>query len=351
MKQSNVLINLFFFLAFCVLFVYILIIWADLIRPFIIALLFSFATIGLSNFYQKLKIPYFLSLIFSIFTYIFLFWGIWKIINLNLDDVIRTMPTYQKKIQDLYVSFLDYFGVSRTLDFYSVFSKIDLGSIFKNVIWSVASLFSNAWLIFFYVMFILLEYRFFWRKLNLILEKNSKKSQVFEIIEKIKKDIRSYFLIKTFVSLLTGILSYLVMTLFWLNFALFWAMIIFFLNFIPTIWSVIAVSFPVLLSLVQYDSYYPFLFITIWLVWVQILMWNIIEPKFMWNKLNLSPLVIILSLWFWWSIWGIVGMILSVPLMIILNIILSKIPQTRFIAIIFSEKWILDIDKKFKIKK
>lgn len=350
MNQNSTFLNLFFFLAFCVLFVYIMKLWANLIIPFIIAILFSFAIIWLSNFYKKFKLPSFLALFLSILTYIFIFWVIWEMINSNIQDVIKLMPIYQEKIQQLYISLLNYFKIPQNMDLYSLFQKVNLASLFSNVIWSITSLFSSAWLIFFYVIFILLEYRFFWDKLNLMFEKTNKKTQIFETIEKIKKDIKSYFLIKTVVSFITAFLSYIVMIIVWLDFSLFWAMVIFFLNFIPNIGSVIAVSFPIMLSLIQYDTYYPFLFILFWLVWVQILMGNIIEPRFMWNKLNLSPLIIIISLWFWWAVWWVIGMLLSVPLMVILNIILAKIPQTRPLAILLSEKWVLDVYDKEKLK-
>jgi predicted PurR-regulated permease PerM len=75
-----------------------------------------------------------------------------------------------------------------------------------------------------------------------------------------------------------------------------------------------------------------------------VFMWNIVEPKFMGNKLNLSPLVIIIALWFWGTVWWIIGMLLSVPIMVIINIILAKIPATRNIAILLSEKWELQVD-------
>jgi predicted PurR-regulated permease PerM len=75
-------------------------------------------------------------------------------------------------------------------------------------------------------------------------------------------------------------------------------------------------------------------------------MGNIIEPRFVGNKLNLSPLLIILALGFWWYIWGVVGMLLSVPIMVIMNIILSKFEPTRPIAVLFSEKWDLKIENE-----
>jgi hypothetical protein len=78
-------------------------------------------------------------------------------------------------------------------------------------------------------------------------------------------------------------------------------------------------------------------------------MGNIIEPRFMGNKLNLSPLVIIIALGFWWTIWWVVGMLLSVPIMVIINIILAKFPSTRSIAILLSEKWELQVDNEEEV--
>lgn len=344
MSRENSFVNMFFILLFIVVLFYLLNLWASLIIPFFIAVLFSFAIIWLSEFYKNFKIPAFISMFLSLWTYIFIFWLIWKMINSNIKDVIDLMPLYQERISDIYLNILTYFNISSwNVDAYSIFKKIDLSTMITSVVSSVTSIFSNAWIILFYVLFILLEYRYFWEKINSIFKDPKKRKNTLDVIAKIKWDIKSYFVIKTFVSLLTWFLSYLIMLSFWLNFALLWAMVIFLLNFIPNIWSIIAVFFPIVLSLIQYDSLYPFLFISVWLVWVQVLMWNIVEPKFMWNKLNLSPLVILISLGFWASIWWIVWMMLCVPLMVIINIILAQFDSTRWLAILLSQSGEIEV--------
>lgn len=353
MSRDNSFVNMFFILLFIVVLFYLLNLWASLIIPFFIAILFSFAIIWLSEFYKSFKIPAFISMFLSLWTYIFIFWLIWKMINSNIKDVIDLMPLYQERISDIYLNILTYFNISSgNVDAYSIFKKIDLSSMITSVVSSVTSIFSNAWIILFYVLFILLEYRYFWEKINGIFKDPKQRKNTLDVIAKIKWDIKSYFVIKTFVSLLTWFLSYLIMLSFGLNFALLWAMVIFLLNFIPNIWSIIAVFFPIVLSLIQYDSLYPFVFISAWLVWVQVLMWNIIEPKFMWNKLNLSPLVILISLWFWASIWWIVWMMLCVPLMVIINIILAQFDSTRWLAILLSQSWEIEVyDEKVQIER
>lgn len=343
-KDTSPMLNFSFFIITAFIIFYILYVWSKLIIPFIIAVLFSFAIIWLSNFYKKFKLPAFISFSLSLATYVFIFWWIWKMIGSNVSELNASLPFYQDKIYNIISQSLDYFPVSLQEKMISGLNNIDIASIFTSVLDTVTSIFSSAWIILFYVMFILLEYRFFKDKLNLMITDPSKKKEVFEIIDKVKNDIKSYFVIKTFISLWVWFLSYLIMIAFWLNFAIFWAFLIFILNFIPNIWSIIAVTFPIAFSLIQFTwDLYATVFLLIFMVWAQVLMWNIVEPKFMWNKLNLSPLVIIVSLWFWWSLWGIVGMLLSVPIMVIINIFFAKIPATRPIAILLSEKWDLQV--------
>lgn len=343
-KEENSPLNISMIIILFIIFIYILHIWASLIIPFIIALLFSFAIIWLSNFFKSLKIPSFISFPLSLISYWFMFWWIWKMIWSNIEDFMSLLPEYQRKIYDLIFQVFDFFNIPEPTSIWQVLDKIDLEYVFSLILNWFTTIFSSAGIIMFYVLFILLEYRFFKRKLNLMIWDSSNKKQIIEIIEKIKTDIKTYFVIKSIVSFITASLSYIIMKSFWLDFAIFWWLLIFILNFIPSVWSIIAVSFPALFSLIQFDSYYTFVFITSWLVSIQVLMWNIIEPKFIWNKLNLSPLVIIISLWFWGSIWWIVGMLLSVPIMVIINIILAKIPATRSIAILLSEKGDLQVD-------
>ena len=174
---------------------------------------------------------------------------------------------------------------------------------------------------------------------------DEKRRKFTNILSKIEKDVKWYFFIKTFISLLTALFCYVIMLSFWLKYAAFWALVTFVLNFIPNIWSIIAVVFPSIFSFVQADfTMYTSLIMISLLTIVQLIVWNVVEPKMMWNRLNLSPLVIIIALSFWWYIWGIIGMLLSVPLVVIMNIILSKFEKTRPIAILLSEKGDLDED-------
>ena len=338
-KNNLTIVNfsLIIFLVFALF--YILYIWQSLIVPVIISILFAFAILWLSKFYEKYRIPSFLAMTLSVITYILVFYFIWNIIYWNINELIVLAPSYQEKIVSLAKNLFDSLWINRN-QVTEFMSNIRLQDIFNSIFATLTSLSSNIWAILFYTIFILLEAKYFWRKIELMVSNPDKRKDVLEVLHKIENDVKWYFFIKIVVSLMTAILSYIIMISFWLNFALFWALLVFILNFIPNIGSIIAVMFPSLLSFVQPEfTIYTSIFMVVLLTTIQMIVWNVIEPKMMGNKLNLSPLVIIIALSFWWYLWWIIGMLLSVPLVVIMNIILSKFEQTRPISIFLSEKW------------
>lgn len=349
-KQHPSVISIPILIITISLVVYILNIGQSLIIPFLVALLFSFAIIALMQYYRSIHLPKILAFIASIWTYAAMFWLMWQMINSNIEELIRLLPEYQNKIYVTVLSVFDFFNMTPPTSVQDILQNINLQGTFSVIFSGITSIFSKAGIITFYVIFILLEYRYFWHKLKMMIRDDGSRAKVIQVIEKIKWDVKSYFVIKTGVSLILWMLSYIVMRSLGLDFAIFWAFIIFILNFIPFVGSITAVSFPILFSLVQFDSYYISVLMATGLIGAQVFMGNIVEPKFVGNRLNLSPLVIILALWFWGKLWGVVGMLLSVPIVVILNIILAKISATRSIAVLLSEKWQLDMDPEDEVK-
>lgn len=350
-KEENKLLNFTFLTILGFIFFYILHIWATLIIPFIIGLLFSFAIIGLSGLYQKFKFTSAFSTFLSLITMILIFWWLGHLISANLDlnEVTQKLPEYQTKLYQMLISLAEWANFSeedlnKYVNFRDIFFQIDLQSVVLSTATGITDLFKSAGMIFFFVLFILLEHRYIGQKISLMFRDDKKRTEILSVIEKIKSDVKAYFVIKLFISFITAALSYMFMIAVGLDFAFFWTIVIFLLNFIPSIGSIIATIFPVTISLVQFGFSLPFFTITIWIVGIQVLMGNIVEPRFMGNKLNLSPLLIIIALTFWWNIWWISGMLLSVPIMVIINIIFAKIEATKPIAILFSEKWDLQVD-------
>ena len=154
----------------------------------------------------------------------------------------------------------------------------------------------------------------------------------------IQESVSKYIVIKTLVSLLTGFVSFIVLYLIGIESPSFWAFLIFLLNYIPTVGSLIATVFPASFCLMQFDSLMPAILVLVLVGTIQVVVGNIVEPKMIGNSMNISPLVTIIALTFWGLLWGVTGMILSVPITVIITMIFAQFDKTKPIAILMSEK-------------
>ena len=130
--------------------------------------------------------------------------------------------------------------------------------------------------------------------------------------------------------------------------ALFWALVIFILNYIPIIGGFAAFFLPSLFAIVQYDSAGTILLLCGLLFATQTIIGNTLQPKMMGDSMNLSALVVVLSITLWGALWGGVGAFLSAPLTVIIMIILAQFPTTRWIAVLLSSDGQPDVDEMDK---
>jgi predicted PurR-regulated permease PerM len=261
-----------------------------------------------------------------------------QLITVNIASVIKVAPLYQQNLESLiYKGYaLVGVGVEEAPNIKEVLAQFDFRSYLQDLGGTVRSLVSRTGIIIVYLIFLLLEQRTFAAKMSGLVRDPDRREDIFGLMEKIRSDIRSYIGIKVLTSAATGILSYMVLSLVGVDFASFWAVLIFFLNFIPTIGSIIATAFPSVLALVQFDTLGPFVVTASVLTGLQFCIGSLLEPRLMGNRLNLSPVVILLSLGLWGSIWGIPGMFLCVPITVIMVIIFSYFPETRPAAVLLS---------------
>lgn len=161
---------------------------------------------------------------------------------------------------------------------------------------------------------------------------------ILTVVESINLAISQYVALKTLVSALAGVCSYVVLAAFDVKFATTFSVLIFLLNYIPYLGSLIACALPILLSFLQFDEQWKPIVIAILLIGIQQGIGNWIEPRMTGQRLDVSPLLIVLSLAFWWSVWGVPGAILAVPLLVIVKIILDNIPETKPIATLISNQ-------------
>jgi predicted PurR-regulated permease PerM len=174
----------------------------------------------------------------------------------------------------------------------------------------------------------LLESNNFTKKIEFASARNG----IINHIDSISTKIKEYMVLKAIISLCTGFIIWIALTLIGTDYAFLWGVLAFMLNFIPNIGSIIAAVPAVLVTLVQLGAFSS-LVVAILYVVVNIVMGSIIEPKVMGKGLGLSTLVVFLSLLFWGWLLGMVGMLLSIPLTIMAKIVLDADENTRWIAV------------------
>jgi AI-2 transport protein TqsA len=154
-------------------------------------------------------------------------------------------------------------------------------------------------------------------------------SAVARAMDKIDRQVQRYLAVKTLTCLITGALTTLILALFGLPFAVVFGVLAFFLNYIPTLGSIIATAFPVLLATFFFGTFSSAIGILVLLMTLNLLIGNVIEPRLMGKGLGLSPLLVFFSLFFGAWLWQIPGMILAVPVLAVLKIIFSNVPSLR----------------------
>ena len=264
------------------------------------------------------------------------------IITSNVDALIQSYPGYQANI-DVIVDKIN--SLLKTDLYQSLTDKLKdfkFSSRFQAVADTLSGIFSNTIMVLLYAMFIISEEASFSVKLKKLFKNSADYDSAEGIVAKINTSVSDYIRLKTLVSFLTGVVGYIFLLIMDIDAPFFWALLLFFLNYIPTIGSLLATVFPALFSLLQFGEFTPFLIILVGLGLLEWFIGNVIEPKIMGSSLNISPLVTIIALVVWGQIWGITGMLLSVPITVVMVIVLSQFDSTKRVAILLSENGDID---------
>ena len=292
---------------------------------------------------EKARFPKWLATVIAVLvivaTVLFFVWFVF----FSVDMLMTKVPDYAARINDLdgllksiASKWID--EIPEDASFLSTL-KIDwVGSVImptlKSVSSSAISLLSSVLLIVLMTVFLLIERHTFIPKLLSFINKGDE-SKLTVLWERIIRQVNKYITIKVFVSLLTGILFYVVCLIAKLDFAFLWGVLAVVLNFIPTIGSIIITVLVTVMAIVQYaPSIGWILFVGISAIVIQNVVGNFLDPRLSGNSLNLSPFVILVALTVFGYVWGIVGMFLAVPLLSILQIICANVDSTRPFAML-----------------
>jgi AI-2 transport protein TqsA len=322
--------------------VYVLVIARDLLIPFVLAVFIWYLVNLIARQLDRIRIggwqvPGWLQFVVAGAVIVAAASLFARMLAANITQVIEAAPAYQANIDRLIADLMRRVGVDEGPTITALLAEMDLGALVRAAATGLGAFLGNTGLIIVYLVFLFLEQRYFRVKLDAIFRDPRRRETAERMLAEIDQDVATYVGIKTLVSVLTATGSWIIMRLVGLDFAGFWAILIFILNFIPNIGSLVATLMPALLALLQFDTLQPFLIILFGVGGIQMLVGNFLEPNLMGSSLNISPLVVLLSLVIWGRIWGIPGMFLCVPITVVLMIVLFRIDATRWAAQLLSK--------------
>lgn len=212
--------------------------------------------------------------------------------------------------------------------------QMDLGGLARGILGGSIGFIRSVVLIMIYMIFIFAEQAIFRRKILAVAGNRDEEAR--HVLDTIGRGIQKYLGVKTVVSLATGVFCYFGLVLLQVPYAPLFGLLTFLLNYIPTFGSIIAAIFPTLTVLAIDPAWGTAVIVMAIYLAVNIGLGNFVEPKILGRELNLSPLVIIISVVVWAGLWGVVGAFLAVPLTAALQIVLLSSERTRPIAVMLS---------------
>ena len=258
----------------------------------------------------------------------------------NLVQVIAILPQYEANLEQLISRNASLLGIENEPTWENLrratLDQIDVRSWMAPALLSLRGFGVTLFLVVLYSSFFIAERGVMARKVMIAMGDEDVGNRTLSLLSQINERIGQYLFVKTVLNVILGTISFVIMLLLGIEFALFWAVLIAFLNYIPYIGSMIGVIFPVLLSLAQFGTLSMAGAVMVSLAAAQIFVAFYLEPRMMGRAFNLSPFVVLLALAFWSTLWGLPGALLAVPLTVSLVLVLAELKTTHPIAVLLS---------------
>lgn len=302
--------------------------------PFLLAVFVTILATPPFFWLQKKGIPSILALLIMVVVIMGLAYFSATLLNHSLRDFARKLPEYQMKFSEqsqLFVSWLQSRGVEISDDAYTRYLNPNaLFQYTRNFIGAASAIIGQSAIVFMLVIFMLFEAAILPRKIRSLPNLEVK---TYRQLERSILEVRNYMGIKLIVSLLTGFLVWVLLTVMGIDYAVLLATIAFIMNFVPNIGSLLAAVPGVALALLD-QGLTSFMIVSGGYILVNLSVSTFLEPRFMGRGLGLSTLVVVLSLLFWGWILGPVGMLLSIPLTMAVKIGFESNESTHWIAVL-----------------
>jgi predicted PurR-regulated permease PerM len=335
-------------LLLVVLLGFILYVCASILQPLFIAGLLVYLILPVREWLVRRRVPSVLAYLLIMVCVLGLFWGIGDMAYRNFAELSdEQLSVYEKRLDNLVrkalgglpftIPDLENWHVRNLLTF-DVGPDSRIRNVLRSAVGNFLEFLAATFVVLIYLIFLIAERVSLPGRVARAFGE-ARAREIMAVVDRINHAVHDYIALKSFVSFLQGMLSFVVLAAFGVDFAVMWGVLIFLFNFIPYIGSFVAVSLPILLSFLQYaeEPWKPVV-ITLLLLVIQRVVDNYIEPRLTGHKLGLSPLIVILSLAFWGWLWGVVGMVLAVPLTVIAKIIVENIRETKPLATLMSNE-------------
>ncbi len=268
-----------------------------------------------------------------------------SILLAQVNTVLVTTLSYTERAPSAVASLFSWLGEDSQLAIQNALRSIDVSSSLRTAASQASGMTQATVLVILFVGFLFAERIWFQTKLHNFVGDQAQAERVGKIIQSIIHRVNYYLLVKTVISAITGAMIYVLASAFGLELAVSIGIITFVLNFIPNIGSIVATALIALITHVQLGDPTITLAIFASAGVIQFVNGSIIDPMLMGRALRLSSFGIILSLAFWGAVWGIPGMFLSVPIMVMLLVVCSHVPDLRPFAILLSREGLPESEK------
>jgi len=328
---------------------------SPILVPFFLAVFIAVICTPPLFWLQRKGVPKVLALTFILVAILIVGLLFGALIGPSLNDFLRSLPDYQERLSThiaTLISWLREKGVNIPAEEVSgAFHPGWVMNLAGGIFAALSSVLTHAFLILLTVVFILLEAADLPKKLRIVLKKPERS---LSTIEKFSQDAKRYLVIKTLISAAEALVIWLWLLILGVDYPVLWGTLVFLLNYVPNIGSIIAALPAVLLALVQLGVGSALL-TALGFVVANMVLGNLIEPKLMGKGLSLSTLVVFLSMVFWGWVLGPIGMILSVPMTSLVKIALESYEETRELAIMLGSdteiEWIEGLETADAIRR
>lgn len=310
--------------------------------PLTFSMFIALMFLPIKRWLNRRGVPKFLSVFIVVLIILGLLKGAGEIIQLTSKEMLADKTLFKEielKITELILIIEEFFGIQRIEEgnvFLHYLQKSSLMKNFGSTIEFIGDTLSITLMTVFFTVLWLSESINFQKLLNQTILKQ--KFSSIKVFMRIENDIIKFIIVKFFVSLLTGILFAVTCLIFDISWPIFWGLFAFVFNFIQMIGSFISVIVLALFALVEIDPTGTLLLFVLILVGIEVLMGGVLEPVLMGKSFSINVITVLIMLMFWGYLWGIPGLIMSIPITVFLKIILEQFPNTRMIAGLISGK-------------